>query len=1194
MNSPWFSLRSTRRSGIVAGCVSLRNLAGLTLAVSVLGGVLGRLILPLSAGEPNSENQEKESASKKTSTEVQSEKSPEKFDDSSLEFFESKVRPLLVSRCYECHSGTSKKIEGGLRLDSRTAAIKGGETGPAVVARDLKKSLLIGAINHGDLYQMPPKLKLPAEEIAVLTKWVELGVPWPEEKTESAADEKKKAELWEQRKSHWCWQAIQKVTPPVVKNTNWSNEAIDRFILAKLEEKELAPAPVAEKSIWLRRVTFDLIGLPPTAEDVKTFLKDESPLAYEQAVDRLLKSPHFGEHWARKWLDLVRFAETRGHEFDYPIANAWQYRDYCIRALNADVPYDQFVREHLAGDLLEKPRLHPEQKFNESVLGTGFWFLGEEVHSPVDIRQDETDRMDNRLDVMTKTFLGLTVGCARCHDHKFDPITQQDYYGLSGFLLGGSYRQVCFETEPHNRQIAVELDKLRGEARDVILSTWAKTYLPGVLQSTKYLLAAQGELENLKSETTSGEKEESRSKAKAELDAQRLEAWISELTVAKKEKSHPLHVFIAPGDRLKPKTMKDQASDKSDVVAKQLETPNTQIIVDYADKVSPDKQTWFTDGVAFGLHPVRPGDIFLSDRPEQPIAEFVTVASAHRDPAFFNLKPAPGNERDGNSMAAWDNAGQIERTPTVTLESGHVYHLVRGAGRCYASVDSHLVVHGPLHQKVLLEWNDKPGQWHWVHHDLSQYKGQRCHLEFSPRTADGMLEIARVVESENTPAIYLDDGTINYSDAKSVRNVLVSFGTQLAKSDFTFITNSPSASNSEGYANVVNWMIKHPALFIQQGSDEQKEAEKTIADVARLFIEKQNELIQQIRRTSHTAPAMFEGNAVDETVLRRGSPKTPGEVVPRRLLEMLGGTAKTGYGPGSGRLALAEQMLADDNPFVSRVIVNRVWHHLFGRGIVPTVDNFGILGQPPTHRELLDHLAERFRHEQQWSLKTLIRSVVLSQTYRMSSTPDVKAAESDPENLLWQHTLVRRVPAEAVRDGILAVSGRLDQTILGAPVEVHLTSFLDGRGRPGASGPLDGNGRRSIYTKVRRNFLSPMMLTFDAPIPFNTVGRRSSSNVPAQALILMNDPFVAEQSRIWAKQVLAQPGSDTERIERMYRAAFARSPFPEELSAALEFFQEQSKRYGGKETKPTAATQLDVWADYAQVLFNAKEFTFIR
>ncbi|MEO1527120.1 MAG: DUF1549 domain-containing protein, partial [Planctomycetota bacterium] len=376
-----------------------------------------------------------------------------------LEFFEKDIRPLLAEHCYSCHSVNADRVEASLLLDSRQAHVRGGDSGAAIVPGNPDASLLIEAVRY-ESYEMPPNGKLPDSEIAKLERWVEMGAPWPEEEAPAAEAKLDRFDLQQRKAEFWLWQPVSESEPPRVENTTWPRTEIDRYVLARLEAAGLEPSRDADQSALLRRLYFDLIGLPPSADQVRAFLADDQDSAVERVVDDLLNSKHFGERWARHWLDLVRYAESRGHEFDNDTPNAFQYRDYVIRALNADVPYDQFVREHIAGDLLSQPRLNPTKGFNESILGTGFWFLGEWVHSPVDIRKDESDRFDNMIDVMSKTFLGVTVACARCHDHKFDAISTADYYSLSGFLQSSDYRQVRFESIEQNRRVASELARV--------------------------------------------------------------------------------------------------------------------------------------------------------------------------------------------------------------------------------------------------------------------------------------------------------------------------------------------------------------------------------------------------------------------------------------------------------------------------------------------------------------------------------------------------------------------------------------------------------------------------------------------------------------------------------------------------------------------------------------------------------------
>ena len=393
-----------------------------------------------------------------------------------VEFFEKKIRPVLVERCYKCHSAQAEKLKGGLYLDSREGMLKGGDTSPAIIPGDPDKSLLVETIRYRNPdSQMPPKGKLPDNQIADLVEWVKLGAPWPKQAAPLVESAKKASfDLAKRRGEHWCWQPIQSQQPPSVKNATWSTQPIDRFILAKLEQANLEPALPAGTRTLLRRLYFDLIGLPPTPQEVDDFVNDASANPWEKVVDRLVASPRFGEHWARHWLDLVRYSETLGHEFDYPNPNAWRYRDYVIRALNADVRYDQFVAEHIAGDLVDKPRRHPTEGFNESIIGTTFYWLGQRDHSPVDVRLHEAEVIDNQIDVLTKTFLGLTVACARCHDHKFDAIAAKDYYALYGVLGSSRYAQRSIDPPERLRATIENLAALKPKIRAAAAAFWTE------------------------------------------------------------------------------------------------------------------------------------------------------------------------------------------------------------------------------------------------------------------------------------------------------------------------------------------------------------------------------------------------------------------------------------------------------------------------------------------------------------------------------------------------------------------------------------------------------------------------------------------------------------------------------------------------------------------------------------------------
>jgi hypothetical protein len=1101
----------------------------------------------------------------------------------SAEFFEKRIRPVLVGSCYKCHSSTSEKLKGGLMLNSREAWLKGGDTGPAITPGDPEKSLLVEAIRwkNSDM-QMPPKKALAPQQIADIEAWVKAGAPWPKEASAKVAT-KKIFDLQQRKAEHWCWQPVVNSPVPAVKNSAWPRTDADRFILAKLEEKGLKPAPDADAATWLRRVNFAITGLPPTPEEVEAFVREyQSPVTSHQSllettVDRLLASPHFGERWARHWLDLVRYAETRGHEFDPEIPNAWQYRDYVIRALNSDVPYGRFAAEHIAGDLLP-PRMNAQTGANESILGTGFWFLGEEVHSPVDIRQDEADRMDNRLDVMGKTFLGVTIGCARCHDHKFDAISQRDYYAMQGYLISSGYRQARFETlEPH-RDIAQQLDRVRSSTRGAILKNVADAIEPRISRLADALMTARAVLRVPNGTPPPDE---------GANDSAFVASLVTELKAAKADPQNPLHAFAVIAATAKTDEVKTFAGAFASVLA-DLEKrglsgsrkfPPARIVADYT---RAGATPWMQDGFGFGPGPLRAGDPIFGSDAGRPLLGIAPRTAAMRDAAWKSLA-VKNAARDDGKLGAWERSGQTLRTPDVTLTGERLWYLARGAGRAYAAVNSHTMITGPLHGALLHEWKADGDRWQWVEHKLPSYAGHRAHVEFSP-VGEGDLSIALVVQSEEKPPLPDITGPrllAALHDAKITSPLALADATQRALAD---VCEKIRADKIGDDAPLADWLVRKLDLFAPAGSP----ARRQLIEASQPLVAQQTEITAKIRPTSQTAPAMFEGSGVNEFLLVRGQAKLASTQVPRRFLEAVAGANQPEIKSGSGRLELAQHITDPANPLTSRVIVNRVWHHLFGRGIVPTTDNLGVLGQPPSHRELLDYLAARFVKEQGWSVKKLIRELVLSRTFAMSSAPaDAVAEQADPENLLLHRSNLRRLEGEAIRDAMLAISGRLDPTLGGPPVPVFLSAFMDGRGKPSRSGPLDGDGRRSIYIAVRRNFLQPMMLAFDTPIPFNSVGRRNVSNVPAQALILMNDPFVVEQAKLWSQRT-ATATDPSQRVRHMYLAAFSRPPTADELADANTFLAGQRALYAAKDNDERA------WADFAHVLFNVKEFIYLN
>lgn len=924
---------------------------------------------------------------------------------------------------------------------------------------------------------------------------------------------------WKERLQHWVWQPVQNPAVPAVAAEEWPRGPVDRFVLAELEARGLGPTAEASRRSWLRRVSYALSGLPPTPEELTQFLGDAGDKSYERVVDRLLGSTRFAETWTRHWLDLVRFAETKGHEFDHAIPNAWRYRDYVLRAVEADLPYDQFLVEHVAGDLLAEPRRRADGGANESVLATGFWWFGDEVHSPVDPRKDETDRLANQVEVFGKAFLGLTVSCARCHDHKMDAISQADYYALCGYLLSSSYRQVRFETETQHAQLRLDLDSLRSKHAARLGESLVGDLRASLEAAPTYVSAARQVLEGDVPDAAMEAVLEGRS-----LDRSELETWLHFLESAQGQAPPP-----------------------------DAEDPEGEVWFDARER-GPSASTWTQDGVVFGITDGAAAEASPGRDGEAPRLEpsgVMLADSLHRD-----LQLAPGTQRDPGSRN-WTQAGRtlyIHRRP---LSSGRLAYLVRGRGQVFVQLSSHRLLAGPLHGAANFRFDTK-GQWRWEVQNLGDYGGTLAQIEISPHV-EGQLPfaIARVLE--------LAPGASIPTRLLASRNPLDGLGQGDVDEHFARL-----GGQLERFLDG-ELLLEWPNALLERRSTLAWEAE--LAD----WRQAQTELRGGVSYVSATAPALMDCGALDEQLLARGSTGSPLGPVPRHFLTGLGMGAPADDCVGSGRLQLAAALVNPGNSATPRVAVNRIWHHLFGRGIVPSVDDFGVMGEDPSHPHLLDHLAWRFM-EQGWSRKALIRELVLSATYRQASSAGGAKAKSDPNQVWLSHAPVRRITAEALRDGILFSAGSLNEERFGPSVPVHLIPSLSGRGRPGRSGPVDGDRRRSLYLETRRNFLQPFLQVFDAPLPATTMGRRPVSNVPAQALALLNDPFVIGQARLFAESLMELPPE--ERLDAMYLRALSRRPAADEVSAAQAFLREGE--HG-----------LDAWADLAHVIFNTKEFRYL-
>lgn len=969
-----------------------------------------------------------------------------------LEFFEKNVRSVLAEHCYECHGPAKQK--SGLRLDHIDSMLKGGETGPAVVRNDPNASRLIHAIRYDDTdLQMPPNGKLAGESIADLEKWIAEGAYWPEEAAPETHAQKPVFDLEARREAHWAWQPVRDRAPPIVSSA-WPRDDIDRFIYAKLSENNLTPASPADPSTLVRRLYYVINGLPPDPQTIRDFTRDPSDAGYEALVDRLLASPQFGEAWARHWLDLTRYAETYGFELDFPVAEAWQYRDYVIRAINADLPYDQFVREHIAGDLL-KPRIDAETGLNQSIVATGFWNMMQAQHAPVDVRLDHADRVDNQIDVLSKTFLGMTVSCARCHDHKFDAVSTADYYALSGI-----FRSV-------RRQMA-PLDAGGAIARSIASLT------------------------------------EARANA-----CDQLSSWLDAVASAAETSSQP-----------GAESMTDAA-------------PSTAVSFASFDN---SFDGWFPSGQAFGENPIGPADWRMSSD-KQPI--LLGKGQVHSGRFATPLRGAL-------------------RSPTFTLDHTRVQVLAAGRGAQVRLVIEDYFIrefHNLLFESTVLTVDHGDDlRWLEIAGGLEKYQGCRAHIEIVDED-DGYIAVDEVRLS-NDPLVQTPSGhALNPVDALKQWRKGIATRADLA------LLNSLVTNNRNS--------------FPQPVSDALSKCASAACAIP-------NPVMVQ---------ALAEANPVDERVYIRGNYKTLADTVPRRLLTALDHTCTPFASNGSGRRELAEQIVSASNPLTARVMVNRVWQHVFGRGIVATTDNFGLLGAAPTHPELLDYLA-RYYQQNGWSTKSLIRKLVLSSTFRMSSVAaSTEDDERDPDNELLHRMPLRRLAAESVRDSLLAAADNLDAKMYGKSVVAYISPFMGGNRAPKESGPMDGARRRSIYLEIRRNHLPQLFMAFDFPAPDSTHGTRNVSNVPAQALVLMNDPFVVEQSNALGSKFAARTDSIDARIKELFLRVFGRKATADDIARSIDFLRKQSTEYKG--SPGTEFSNPHSWSDLCHALFMAKEFIYV-
>ena len=932
-----------------------------------------------------------------------------KMDPAGLEFFEKNVRPILTERCYECHSKEKGVSKGGLIMDSRAGMLAGGDQGPAIVPGDLKKSLLIVAVRQTDPeLSMPPRkkgAKLSDAQIATLEQWIKMGAPAP-----VGAGGAKLTGLSDKARAHWAFQPVRDVAVPTkLSNPGWCQNEVDAFVLAKLDEKGLKPSPAADGEALLRRLSYDLTGLPPTSVEVDAFSRDyDAAIAMdavavrkgqgaravagvvERTVDRLLASPHYGERWARHWLDTARYSDTKGLKRNGTIETfeaSWTYRDYVIDSFNTDKPYDQFIIEQLAAD-----RLPDLAKDDPRLAALGFITVGKRF-------QNNDDTIDERIDATTKGFLGLTVSCSRCHDHKFDPIPAADYYSLHGIfssviepqqnpvirdplLVGKNAPSNAYRADYEKKLAELIAKTAGGYYRHLagMQAAYHREFAPRALAALAGGFRSTAGFDILK---------------KYDLgESRELGASFSGVM------ARPDHPITGPLVRLRKLTPEDFEKQAPAILEAAL----------------ADKKAAVNPLVAEALRGLRPKSI------DEVAFAYQALFKKHHDRivAHVQLRSQPGRKGDKDDPALAQLAAFPWPLPNVE----------------------------DISTVVLLE---------------------------------------RATESRD----FCENWQVPISA--------------------TFVNNNKPAKHFH-FAEINALDITHPG---GPGTA------MVITDVEK---------------------------PRDSYVYIRGDRNKRGPLAPRQFLEVLAGPDRLPFYEGSGRRELALAIASRTNPLTARVLVNRLWLHHFGAGIVTTPDDFGNMSEAPSHPELLDWMATAFV-EGGWSIKKMHKRILLSATYRQSANPNsnpmmaqkssVDPSKVDASNRLLWHANLRRLDFESIRDSMLLLSGKLDRALGGRAVNITDEPY---------------SYRRTIYGFIDRDKLSEFQSQFDFADPNMANSVRGSTIVPQQALFFMNNPLAVEVARnVNARPEMAKATSDDERITQLYRIMYQRSPTVQERQIAREF-----------------------------------------
>jgi hypothetical protein len=965
----------------------------------------------------------------------------EELSKSDVDFFEKKIRPVLVKHCYECHSAKSKELGGKLLLDSRDGILQGGESGPALISGKPNESLIVQSMRYEDT-EMPPEEPLPETVVNDFVSWITRGAPDPRFDKEAVEVVTNDAANLDTEK-HWSFYPRQSTENPTVRDEAWPRDPIDHYVLAKIEEAKLSPTGDAPPHFLIRRLYYDLLGLPPTAEQVEAFVIDhgkDGQKAVERLVDSLLAMPQFGERWGRHWLDVARYGESNGNDGlgrNASFPHAWRFRDYVIRAFNEDTPYDRFLTEQIAGDLL--PAESAEQR-NRQLIATGFLAIGAKPASAMN-KNFAMDIVDDQINVVSTAVMGLSVACARCHDHKHDPIPTRDYYAMAGIfnstetLYGKAANEKLTAPPTPLHQLSSKYNK--DAPKSVVLK-----------QTPKF--------------------------------PDNYSAVIDEQKPAFHGKFDSAPEFFSSVEKTNFSNESYAAVDNSRLVG-EFAGPSKSYSVSF----------WFKNDMGNDKRPIT---------------------------AYLFSRAAEGAPLTGDHIGI---GGTHDKS-----RSGKLF-VFNGSTTKKSVVGETVVPSGSWNHIVLVRDGDKV----------------RLHL-------NGVSEAE--VEAELAPT---------FGESKT----------------FFLATRSDKFAPLKG--NIAEFAIFDRALI----GDEVQKLHSASGQPQGVAAPKSLGVAMGVREKAKPAGCKVHIN---------GETGKFGPSVPRGFPTAFKGSWSESEklskieSTKSGRLELAKWLTRPDHPQTARVMVNRIWLHLFGQAIVSTVDDFGVYGARPSHPMLLDHLAERFVQEG-WSVKQLVRAIVLTRTYQLDSRKDENLAKSDPENRLFTHHRRRRLDAESLRDSLLMSAGTLDlEPAKGSAVE---TTDVLINWPPGESSNLHRESKhRSVYLCMLRHAPPRELSAFDLPDPQKVVGKRNETTLPTQSLFLLNSPFVLEQASTLAQDLMSDGDlKDAQRVSKLYRRTLQRGPSEVEIKRAIGYVQ------AIEPSLPEAERRLKSWASLCQAILASSEFRYI-